>query len=73
MDARMTPKELSDHRVRSLIDLRAIHNAHDPLKQNEYPGRCALCQFTRHPCDAYIAAEIGLELLAVQTEWWSET
>jgi hypothetical protein len=42
----------------------ATRDAHDPTKQpdNGYM-RCALCHYTRHPCDAYDMADIVLRLL----------
>jgi hypothetical protein len=46
-------------------ELRRVLDAHDPGKQG--PGkqghgyqRCELCNMTRHPCDAYSAAEEGI-------------
>ena len=45
-------------------DVRAILNEHDPAQQpgNNYE-RCALCHYTRHPCDTYWVAEALLEAL----------
>lgn len=39
---------------------------HDPEKQEgstAYPGRCELCHYTRHPCDAFDMADAVLRLL----------
>jgi len=43
---------------------------HDPAQQGDviasiepFPGRCALCSYTRHPCDVYELASVVLELL----------
>jgi len=36
---------------------------HDPANQGHGYERCALCHFTRHPCDAYDAAFAILGLL----------
>ena len=50
------------------IDLRlfarAVLNEHDPNQQpdNAYE-RCALCHYTRHPCDPYDLAAAVLTLL----------
>ena len=41
-----------------------IRDAHDPEKQADNPYyRCALCHYTRHPCDAYDMADTVLRLL----------
>ncbi len=46
-------------------DAQAVKDAHDPAQQpdNGYE-RCALCHYTRHPCDAYDMANAALVLLA---------
>ena len=41
---------------------------HDPALQAEqsddaWPDRCALCHYTRHPCDVFELATIVLDLL----------
>lgn len=42
-------------------DLQRIH---DPDRQTDgFPGRCAMCSFTRHPCDVYDLATVVLGLL----------
>ena len=43
---------------------------HDPAQQarkddDAWAGRCMLCHYTRHPCDAYSMADEVLNLLAV--------
>lgn len=35
----------------------SVQRAHDPAKQEHPYSRCALCGFTRHPCDVYELAE----------------
>jgi hypothetical protein len=46
------------------VEALAIRTAHDPehQKDNGYE-RCALCHFTRHPCDAFDMADQVLTLL----------
>ena len=37
---------------------------HDPSRQENNPyGRCALCHYTRHPCEVYELATAVLQLL----------
>jgi len=38
---------------------------HDPANQGDvgFPGRCALCSFTRHPCEIHELATLCLLLL----------
>ena len=41
-------------------------NLHDPEQQQgegQWPDRCALCHYTRHPCDAHDLASMVLALL----------
>lgn len=49
-------------------EAEATRDAHDPTKQpdNGY-NRCALCHYTRHPCDAYSMADEVLQLLHVMS------
>jgi hypothetical protein len=50
-------------------DLRrfALHaqRMHDPTQQGDdaWPGRCAHCHYTHHPCDTYDLATAVLYLL----------
>lgn len=54
--------------IREDVELRehatAVMDAHDPSKQegNSYE-RCALCSYTRHPCDTYDLAASVVALL----------
>src|SRR5690606_41134102 len=36
---------------------------HDPDHQGDTPGRCNLCDYTRHPCSTYTLAEYLLQAL----------
>ena len=47
------------------IEALAIRTAHDPEHQGDdaWPERCALCHYTRHPCDTYDMADQVLALL----------
>lgn len=52
-------------------DLRMFANAmlfsHNPEYQEDNPyGRCALCHYTRHPCDVYDLAAAVIGLLDLQ-------
>jgi hypothetical protein len=53
---------MSDDDLRKFA--RAALNEHDPEQQpgNSYE-RCALCHYTRHPCDVYDLAHYVLVLL----------
>lgn len=53
---------MTDDEIR--VEALAVRDAHDPAQQvdNGYE-RCALCHYTRHPCDAYDMADTVLRLL----------
>jgi hypothetical protein len=41
-----------------------IQMMHDPRKQENNPyGRCALCHYTRHPCEVFELATAVLQLI----------
>lgn len=43
-------------------DLRFLRNAHDPaLQEGNAYERCALCHYTRHPCDVHDLACLALQ------------
>jgi hypothetical protein len=53
---------MDDHDLR--VFARAALNEHDPTQQPGNPyERCALCHYTRHPCDVYDLAHYVLQLL----------
>jgi len=46
------------------VEATAVLGAHDPeLQPDNGYLRCALCHYTRHPCDAYAMAAAVLVLL----------
>lgn len=55
--------EWSDDEIRRFAT--GARDQHDPTKQGDvgFPGRCAHCNFTRHPCDTFDLASIVLALL----------
>ena len=66
------PLILSDDDIRR--EALAVQKAHDPDQQeNNNYMRCALCHYTRHPCDAYDMATTVLMLMdrgRVDDPWW---
>lgn len=56
-----TPLGTRDDLRRFALDCQ---QQHDPAQQEDNPyDRCALCHFTRHPCDVYDLATAVLWLL----------
>jgi len=54
--------DTADEVRRYALEERRIH---DPEQQGDvgFPGRCAHCHFTRHPCSVYELATIVLALI----------
>jgi hypothetical protein len=53
-----------DDRFALRTEALAIRTAHDPEHQDDNGyERCAICHFTRHPCDAFDMADQVLGLL----------
>ena len=45
-------------------ELVSIKNSHDPQLQVDHSyTRCVVCNYTRHPCDAWLAATLALWIL----------
>ena len=67
-----TPNVLDDYESDDALRRYALETQrmHDPAQQGDviasiepFPGRCALCHYTRHPCDVYELASVVLALL----------
>lgn len=62
-DERTTVNDLANPDVLRRFAL-LVQREHDPAQQDAgYHGRCAVCGFTRHPCDTYSLASAVLDLL----------
>jgi hypothetical protein len=57
----MHPADRNEMRQRAQT---VLHDHHPDNQDHPYP-RCALCQYTRHPCDQYAMAAHMINLLDV--------
>lgn len=64
---------MSDHTAMDDDELRMFAtymlNEHTPSGQGHSYNRCALCGYTRHPCDTYDLAAHVLALLDRLAKW----